>query len=94
VKKTENVDCRKMVPPSCQCTNSHNIIDVRVLGKGFNSGLSTASLFTCPILHRFFLAPRIEVTLKRRRFKMVEDIITNMTDGVRAIQQTFFELCF
>jgi hypothetical protein len=45
-------------------------------------------------LPRLFPVPKIEMTLKGRRFQMVQDIITSMTDELKVIQETSFELCF
>jgi hypothetical protein len=36
---------KNVVPPSQQCRSSHSVVDLRVLGKAFDSYPSTASLF-------------------------------------------------
>jgi transposase len=42
----------------------------------------------------FFLFPKLKITLKGRRFQTVEDIITNSTNDLKAIPQTFFKQRF
>jgi transposase len=42
----------------------------------------------------FFLFPKLKITLKGRRFQTVEDIITNVTNDLKAIPQKSFEHCF
>jgi hypothetical protein len=46
-----------------------------------------------PLQTVFFSIPKIKMTLKGR-FQVAEDIVTNTTDELKAIQQTSFELCF
>jgi hypothetical protein len=72
----------------------HSIVDLRVLGKVFDSCPSRTSLFPDISPPDVFMFSRIEITLEGRRFQMVEDIIMNSTDELRVIHQTSFEWCF
>jgi transposase len=38
----------------------------------------------------FFLFPKLRITFKRKRFQIMEDIITNVTNDLKAIPQTSF----
>jgi hypothetical protein len=45
-------------------------------------------------LQDLFLFPKVKMTLKRRKFQMVADIITHMTNEMTVIQQTSYEQLF
>jgi hypothetical protein len=42
----------------------------------------------------YFLFPKLKIILKGRRFQTVEDIITKVTNDLKAILQTSFDQCF
>jgi hypothetical protein len=41
-----------------------------------------------------FLFPKLKITLKRKRFQSVDDIITNAKNDLKVTPQTSFEECF
>jgi hypothetical protein len=41
-----------------------------------------------------FLFPKLKITLKRKRFQTVDDMIINATNDLKVTPQTTFEECF
>jgi hypothetical protein len=92
-RTAKNVDWRHvaLVP---QFTSSHSAVDSRVLDKVFDFFPFTTFYSTDLSPPGLILFLKTRVTLRRRIFQTVWDIILNATDYLRMIQQTSFELRF